>query len=79
MIYKWHSINLIPFMSAHSTIEDVPGIPGLFINPGRTLEIVLFGIVFTFHWKKDKTEFGWAFPAWGPCWSRRNHKFFWLK
>ena len=85
MIYKWHSINLVPSLSRYNIasndkIDSQTGCKvwdGTLV--GRCIEILFFGIVFSFMYpntKFKKQDFG---NLRGPLWSRRRHCWYTVK
>jgi hypothetical protein len=79
MVYKWHSINLVPALSLVMIASDDKIDPehgcstwdGTIV--GHAIELVLFGIIFNFMYPSTKYIKQFIGNLYGPLWSRKRN------
>ena len=85
MIYKWHSINLVPTFSYFDIASDdkIDSVHGCYnwdgTIIGRCIEVSIFGIIFNFMYPNTKFKKQHIGKVYGPLWSRRRKQWYRVK
>lgn len=82
MVYRWHSINLVPTIGIYSVASDnkidpvtgCRGWDGTVV--GRVVELTVFGVIINFMYPTTKSGKQFSSKLRGPLWSNKKKKWY---